>query len=72
MSTFSKKKMKSSKTVSSTNPTLGPQSLHQRIADCAYGLFLNRGKIHGHNLNDWLEAERMVLDKVKSREKGRS
>lgn len=72
MSTFLKKKGKASKTTSSTDPTLDPQSLHQRIADCAYGLFLNRGQVHGHDLDDWLEAERMVLAKVKSQKRGGS
>ena len=71
MSTYLKKKGKSTKTASSTNPTFDPQNLHQRIADCAYGLFLHRSQVHGHNLDDWLEAERMVLAKIKSRKKGR-
>jgi len=66
MSTFLKKKGKTSKTASSTDPTLDPPSLHQKIAECAYELFRKRGQVQGHDLDDWLEAERMVLAKVKS------
>lgn len=31
---------------------------HQAIERRAYQLFLERGGAHGHDLNDWLEAER--------------
>lgn len=72
MSTFLKKKGKASKTASSTDPTFDPQSLYQRIAECAYELFLKRDQVHGHDLDDWLEAERMVLAKSQIPEKGRA
>ncbi|MEM7828319.1 MAG: DUF2934 domain-containing protein [Candidatus Aenigmatarchaeota archaeon] len=35
--------------------------LHDEIAKVAYELFLKRGCVHGHDLDDWLEAERIVL-----------
>jgi hypothetical protein len=41
-------------------------ALRQRIADKAYELFVKRGRDHGHDLEDWLEAERSVLDEVRA------
>ncbi len=40
------------------------QSLRERISEAAYDLFLKRGAAHGHELDDWLEGERLVLDKL--------
>ena len=31
----------------------------------AYHLYLGRGATHGHDLDDWLEAERQVLEGIK-------
>jgi hypothetical protein len=36
--------------------------LTEAIAARAYELFLERGAEHGHNLDDWLRAERELLD----------
>jgi hypothetical protein len=36
-------------------------NLHDEIAAVAYELFEERGCIHGCDLDDWLNAERMVL-----------
>jgi hypothetical protein len=72
MTSFLKKKEKVSETGSSSSPTLDSQSLQQKIASCAYELFLKRGQAHGHDLEDWLEAEREVLAKVGLAEKKRS
>ena len=33
----------------------------ERIAEKAYELFQKRGSVHGHDLEDWLEAERLVV-----------
>lgn len=33
---------------------------HQRIAEKAYWLYEARGCCHGHDLEDWLEAERFI------------
>ena len=30
------------------------------VAQMAYELFERRGRVHGHDLEDWLEAERIV------------
>ena len=35
--------------------------LHRQIAEKAYELFQNRGHVHGHDLDDWVEAERHVM-----------
>lgn len=36
-------------------------NLQEEIAKVAYELYLRRGCTHGHDLDDWLEAERIVL-----------
>lgn len=38
--------------------------LHQRIAEKAYELYECRGCCHGRNVEDWLEAERLVLAEI--------
>jgi hypothetical protein len=35
---------------------------HDQIALHAYWLFLERGCVHGHDLDDWLTAERELLE----------
>jgi len=35
--------------------------LRHRIAEKAYELYQQRGCVHGHDGEDWLEAERLVL-----------
>lgn len=37
------------------------QDLGARIAQRAYELHERRGKVHGHDLEDWLEAERQIF-----------
>jgi hypothetical protein len=37
----------------------------EEIAVRAYHLYLNRGAINGHDLDDWLQAEREVIDELK-------
>lgn len=45
--------------------TLGNDELrYQRIAKKAYELYQCRGCCHGHDLDDWLEAERLILSDV--------
>jgi hypothetical protein len=34
---------------------------HPEIALRAYGIFLSRGATHGHDLDDWLQAEREIM-----------
>jgi hypothetical protein len=37
--------------------------LGSRIADRAYELYVQRGSEHGHDIEDWLAAERQILPK---------
>ena len=37
--------------------------LGSRIAERAYELYVQRGQEYGHDLEDWLEAERQILPK---------
>lgn len=39
----------------------GSEELRMRIAVLAYSMYEQRGRQHGHNLQDWLTAERMIL-----------
>ncbi len=45
---------------------LDREVLHQRIAETAYGLFLKRGAVHGSDVEDWLEAQRVVSAESRS------
>lgn len=35
------------------------------IAQRAYELYVHRGHVHGHDLDDWLEAERQILSETR-------
>ena len=39
----------------------GRDELRRRTAEKAYSLYLARERAPGHDVEDWLEAERMVL-----------
>jgi len=39
------------------------EDLGSRIAERAYELYVQRGQEHGHDIEDWLEAERQILPK---------
>jgi hypothetical protein len=39
------------------------KALHDEIARVANELYEKRGRVHGNELKDWLEAERIVLEK---------
>jgi hypothetical protein len=49
---------------------IDPQELYQRIAERAYQHFIKRNRLHGHDLDDWLEAERAVLVESGAKRKG--
>lgn len=38
-------------------------NLHDEIAEVAYEFYEARGPVHGFDLHDWLNAERLVLAK---------
>jgi hypothetical protein len=40
------------------------QELRERIAQKAYELYEQRGRTHGHDVEDWLEAERLVGEQL--------
>ena len=42
--------------------TPDPQTI-AKIQERAYGLFEERGREHGHDLEHWLEAERQITDR---------
>ncbi len=37
--------------------------LNEEIAHVAYMLFENSGRLHGRDLENWLEAERIVMER---------
>ena len=41
--------------------------LYDKIKKVAYELHKKRGSVHGYDLDDWLEAERIVLEKYGKR-----
>jgi hypothetical protein len=43
--------------------------MRARIAERAYLLYEERGCVPGHDAEDWLEAERLVLDELNSKTK---
>jgi hypothetical protein len=58
------KKMSASRsTTPTTDGSDGDESRlsqHDRIAECAYALYEQRGRQDGHDLDDWLDAERRI------------
>lgn len=44
--------------------------LRDEIAKVAYELFEKRGRMHGHEMEDWLRAERIVTARHPKTEKG--
>lgn len=39
------------------------KKLHDEIEKVAYTLFESSGWLHGHDLENWLEAEKVVMEK---------
>ena len=51
--------------------SLSDDRLHQqRIAEKAHELYQCRGCCHGHDLDDWLEAERLVISEIALQARG--
>jgi len=42
---------------------MNEKNLYDETAKVAYEIHEKRGKIHGYDLADWLEAERIVLER---------
>jgi len=53
--------MKTGKKSRAAVPALNGEELHERITKKAYERYLDRGQLDGYDLEDWLEAERLVL-----------
>ena len=49
---------------SKSSKTLGVEEVYQLVSLKAYELFEKRGWQHGHDLEDWLEAERLVTQEL--------
>ena len=56
----------------STPPLLSPTELHRRVSQVAYQFYLQRGKVRGHDLEDWLAAEALVLHELRTKRAGDS
>lgn len=41
-----------------------PEAVHERIARKAYELWDLRGRRHGSDMQDWLDAENLVMDEI--------
>lgn len=44
--------------------TISDDELYERVARKAYELYQQRGEEHGHDLEDWLTAERLVQQEL--------
>ena len=38
------------------------KNLHDEIVEVAYTLFENSGRLYGYDLENWLEAEKIVME----------
>ena len=47
-----------------TESSESEQELRERIEQNAYDLYQKRGELHGFDIDDWLEAERLVLAQI--------
>jgi hypothetical protein len=45
-----------------SQPAEHVQNLHARISERAYALYEAHGRLDGHALEDWLDAEQQVLN----------
>jgi hypothetical protein len=57
----------SQKTPRATRAAFSAPVADEAVAELAYELFQQRGGEHGHDLEDWLEAERRVRQTLSSR-----
>lgn len=54
-----------------TQATISEQELRERIAQKAYELYEKRGRTDGCDVEDWLEAERLVLAQLEEQRRSR-
>ena len=58
--------MREHKSESSNDETIGSVDVSELIAKRAHEIFQSRGGQHGHDLDDWLQAEQEVRSSVRS------
>ena len=51
-------------TIVPPKPVQLPDGMRERVAQRAYELWELRGRRHGHALQDWLDAEILVMDEL--------
>ena len=39
------------------------KGLHDEIARAAYELYETRDRVHGHDFDDWIKAEKTIMEK---------
>jgi len=66
------RKGRKSSTAAPAAPPAPDSALRQQIAERAYHLFLRRNQVHGHDVEDWLEAEQEIITERRSRKRGRA
>ena len=59
-----KRKKTTSRNAQPPRLILSDEELYDRVARKAYKLYQQRGEDHGHNLADWLTAERLVQEEL--------
>lgn len=60
-----KRKKTTSRNARPPQLTLSDEELYDRVACKAYELYQQRGEDHGHDLQDWLTAERLVQEELR-------
>lgn len=44
--------------------------VHARVSALAYSFYERRGHEHGHDVEDWIQAEKTILEETASRQNG--
>ena len=55
------------KVLSATGTSSASSVDQEEVARVAYEFYLKRGGTHGQDMNDWLEAERLVRERRRAR-----
>jgi len=60
-----KKKTVSVKKVKKVRVKINPEKLHSLIEEKAYNIYEEKGRVWGNELENWCEAEKIVLGSLK-------
>jgi hypothetical protein len=60
------KKVKHTQPLPSNDET-DETAIQQKIRERAYFNWINRGCVHGDELNDWMDAEQQVMDSLRAK-----